>query len=62
MTAEEQQEFQAKILETIIPITNNMTEEQIYNIIVSVEKSNPELPDGFGKMLFEKILVQKYNR
>ena len=39
----------------------NMTEEQIRNIILSVEKSNENLPKGFGAMLFEQIIVHKYN-
>ena len=39
-----------------------MTEEQIKNIIINVEKSNADLPVGFGAMLFEQIIVHKYNR
>jgi hypothetical protein len=62
MTKEEEQEFRDKVLETIIPITMNMTSEQIKNIIESVETTNPDLPEGFGRMLLEKILVHKYNR
>ncbi len=62
MTLEEQQQFREKIKETIIPLAINMTEEQIKNIISTVEKSNTDLPVGFGAMLFEQILVHKYNR
>ena len=62
MTREEQEEFRNKVLETIIPLTMNMTSDQIINIIKTVENTNPDLPEGFGKMLLEKILVQKLNR
>ena len=59
MTQEEVQEFKVTIAKTIMPITQNMTEEQIKNIISVVEKDNPELPQGFGNMLFEQILIMK---
>lgn len=62
MTIEEEQEFRNKIKETILPIALNMTEDQIRNIISSVEKSNENLPKGFGAMLFEQIIVHKYNK
>ncbi len=62
MTIEEEQQFREKIKETIIPLAVNMTEEQIKNIIINVEKSNADLPVGFGAMLFEQIIVHKYNR
>lgn len=62
MTTEEIQQFKQKIMETIIPLAINMTEEQIKNIIDSVERENPNLPNGFGAMLFEQIIVHKYNR
>lgn len=61
MTHEEIEEFKVTIAKTIMPIAQNMTEEQIKNIITAVEKENPELPEGFGNMLFEQILVMKYN-
>lgn len=62
MTLEEEQQFREKIKETIVPIAVNMTEDQIKSIILNVEKSNPDLPVGFGAMLFEQIIVHKYNR
>ena len=62
MTIEEEKEFRQKIKDTIIPLAINMTEEQIKSIIFAVEKSNTNLPVGFGAMLFEQIIVHKYNR
>jgi hypothetical protein len=38
-----------------------MTEEQIKNIITSIEKANENLPRGFGSMIFEQIMIHKYN-
>lgn len=60
MTIEEQNEFKNKIIETIIPLAINMTEDQIKNIIRVVEKDNEQIPAGFGAMLFEQIMIQKY--
>jgi hypothetical protein len=62
MTLEEEKEFREKIQDTILPIAMNMTEDQIRSIILSVEKTNINLPKGFGAMLFEKIMVFKYNK
>lgn len=61
MTQEEVQEFKETIARTIIPLVENMTEEQIKNIISVVERDNPELPNGFGNMLMEQILLMKHN-
>lgn len=61
MTQEEVNEFKKTVATTIIPLVQNMTEEQVKNIILAVEKENPELPQGFGNMLLEQILVMKYN-
>jgi len=61
MTHEEENEFRQKVAETILPIAVNMTEDQIRNIILAVENDNPNLPEGFGQMLFEMIMVHKYN-
>jgi len=60
MTIEEQKEFKDKIIETIVPVAINMTEEQIKNIIKVVELENQEIPRGFGAMLFEQIMIEKY--
>ena len=62
MTLEEEKEFRQKIQDTILPIAINMTEDQIRSIILSVEINNPNLPEGFGAMLFEKIMIYKYNK
>lgn len=62
MTNEEIVEFKDEIAKTIIPYAINMNEEQIKNLINQVEKENEELPDGFGNMVYEQILIMKYNR
>ena len=62
MTLEEEKELIQKITDTILPLAANMTEDQIRNIILAVEKDNKEIQEGFGAMLFEQIMVQKYNR
>ncbi|BAK73360.1 MAG: hypothetical protein AB7S49_07685 [Arcobacter sp.] len=62
MTLEEEKEFKQKIQETILPFAVNMTEDQIRKVILSVEKSNSNLPKGFADMLFEQIMVYKYNQ
>ncbi|MDD2887839.1 MAG: hypothetical protein PHY66_08540 [Aliarcobacter sp.] len=62
MTFEEEKELRQKITDTILPLAINMTEDQIRSIIMSVEKDNNEIQPGFGAMLFEQIMVQKYNR
>ena len=62
MAKEEEQEFKDKVTETIFPLINNMTEDQIKQIMISVEKSNPQLPKGFADMLFQQIMVYKYNK
>ena len=62
MTKEEEQEFRDKVAQTIFPLTTNMTEDQIRQIIITVEKGNPDLPSGFSDMLFQQIMVNKYNK
>ncbi len=62
MTQEEEKEFREKVIETIMPVAVNMTEDQIKNIIDTVEEENPQLPKGFGNMLFQQIMVHKYNQ
>ena len=62
MTLEEEKELRQKITDTILPLAVNMTEDQIRGIIQAVEKDNKDLQQGFGAMLFEQIMVQKYNR
>ena len=62
MTQEEEKELRQKITDTILPLAMNMTEDQIRNIILTVEKDNKEIQSGFGAMLFEQIMVQKYNK
>ena len=62
MTKEEEQEFKQVITNTILPIVVNMTEDKIREVIQVVEQQNPNLPLGFGNMLFEQILLHKYNK
>lgn len=62
MTQEEIQEFKETIANTIMPLAQNMTEEQIKIIIDNVGKDNPDLPKGFSNMVYEQILIMKYNR
>ena len=62
MTLEEETELRQKITDNILPLAANMTEDQIRSIILAVEKDNKEIQEGFGAMLFEQIMVQKYNR
>ena len=62
MTLEEEQIFIDKIKETILPIVIYMNEEEIKKIILSVEEQNENLPAGFGNMLFEQLIILKYNR
>ena len=62
MTIEEEQIFIDKIKETLLPIVIYMKEEEIKKIILSVEEQNENLPEGFGDMLFEQLIIIKYNR
>ena len=62
MTIEEEQIFIDKIKETLLPIVIYMNEEEIKKIILSVEEQNENLPEGFGDMLFEQLIILKYNR
>ncbi|AYJ80120.1 hypothetical protein AN286_08065 [Aliarcobacter cryaerophilus ATCC 43158] len=62
MTIEEEQIFIDKIKETILPIVIYMKEEEIKKIILTVEEQNENLPKGFGDMLFEQLIILKYNR
>ena len=62
MTIEEEQIFIDKIKETLLPIVIYMKEEEIKKIILSVEEQNENLPEGFGNMLFEQLIILKYNR
>jgi len=61
MTQEEIKEFKDTIAKTIVPVIQNMPEDQIRDIINLVEKEHENLPDGFGNMLYEQILIMKYN-
>ncbi len=62
MTQEEIKQFKETIAKTIIPVVQNMNEEQIKDIIKLVEKEHKNLPEGFGNMLYEQILIIKYNK
>ncbi len=61
MTKEEEVQFLETIKETIIPYAQNMSDDQIRNLIETVQKQNPNLPFGFGNMLLEQIRVLKEN-
>ncbi len=61
MTNEEIQQFKDKIRETIMPMAQNMKDEEIKDLIKHVEKENPDLPEGFSNMLFEQIVMMKEN-
>ncbi|PLY11347.1 MAG: hypothetical protein ACNI28_00295 [Arcobacter sp.] len=61
MTNEEIQQFKDKIRETIMPMAENMKDEEIKDLIKHVEKENPDLPEGFSNMLFEQITMMKKN-
>jgi len=61
MTLEEIKEFKETIAKNIMPLAINMTEEQIKTLIKNVEDTNPQLPEGFASMLFEQIMLMKYN-
>lgn len=62
MTHEEQQIFIDKIKETILPVAIYLNEDEIRKIIDEVGKSNEAIPEGFGDMLFEQVMILKYNR
>lgn len=59
MTQEEIKEFKVTIAKTIMPMAQNMTVEQIKNLITKVQEENPDLPEGFGNMLLEQIIIMK---
>ncbi len=60
MTTEEITSFTEEIKKTILPHAKNMKDIQIKDIITLVEEQNKDLPEGFGNMLFEEILILKY--
>lgn len=62
MTNEETEQFKLEIYKSIVPHVMNMQEEKIVEILKRVEKDNPELPTGFGNMLYEQILIMKYRQ
>ncbi|MBP9490912.1 hypothetical protein [Aliarcobacter cibarius] len=62
MTLEEEKIFIDKLKETILPVAIYLNENEIKRIIENVENSNENLPAGFGKMLYEQIIILKYNR
>lgn len=62
MTLEEEKEFRQKVIELILPHAINMTEDKIREIIQNVEKENKDLPEGFGAMLFQQLIIYKYNK
>lgn len=59
MTTEEEVQFIQAVRDSIMPHAQNMTESQIRNLIQSVEQQNPNLPFGFGEMLFKEVMKLK---
>ena len=59
MTKEEEVQFIQTIRDTIMPHAQNMTESQIKSLIDSVQQQNPNLPFGFGEMLFKEVMKIK---
>ncbi|MDX4059242.1 hypothetical protein Q6A89_01805 [Aliarcobacter skirrowii] len=57
-----QQIFIDKIKETILPIAIYLDDDSIKKIIKNVEDTNENLPKGFANMLYEQIIIMKYNR
>ena len=43
MTLEEEKELRQKVIQTVLPLVINMTEDKIRSIIQNVEKSNEDL-------------------
>ncbi|OCL96882.1 hypothetical protein [Arcobacter porcinus] len=62
MTLEEQNIFIEKIKESILPVAMYMDDQQIFLLLEDVQASNDSLTEGFAKMLFEQIIILKYNR
>ncbi|HJE02577.1 hypothetical protein [Aliarcobacter thereius] len=62
MTLEEQNIFIEKIKESILPVAMYMDDQKIFLLLEEVQASNDSLPEGFAKMLFEQIIILKYNR
>ena len=62
MTQEEINKFKETIEKTIIPVVQNMPESQIKEIIKIVEREHTNLPNGFGNMLYEQIIIMKYKK
>ncbi|XPV70096.1 MAG: hypothetical protein ACNI25_05860 [Halarcobacter sp.] len=59
MTKKEIESFKINIAENILPHTKNMNDTRIKEVINHVIKTNPQLPEGFGNMLFEQIKIMK---
>lgn len=62
MTLEEEKKFIDTIKDTILPIAIYMEDEKIFKLLEDVQASNNTLPEGFAQMLFEQIIILKYNR
>ena len=62
MTTEEIEQFKEEIKKSIMPYAANMTEEQIKALLDRVQEENKDsLPEGFSNMLYEQIIMLKYN-
>lgn len=62
MTQEEEIQFKVEVVKAIMPYAKNMNHKQIKDIINLVSKENKDLPKGFANMIFEQILILKYNK
>ncbi|RXJ70183.1 hypothetical protein CRV08_01050 [Halarcobacter ebronensis] len=62
MTKEEIAQFKKTIANSIIPVVKSMTNAQIKEIITIVEREHKELPEGFGNMLYEQIMMMKHSK
>ncbi|QKF82102.1 hypothetical protein [Halarcobacter ebronensis] len=62
MTKEEITQFKKTIANSIIPVVKSMTNAQIKEIITIVEREHKELPEGFGNMLYEQIMMMKHSK
>lgn len=61
MTNEEIEVFKNTIAETILPHVLNLSDNEIKKIIEEVSKTNNQIPENFGSMLYTQVLLAKKN-
>lgn len=59
MNKEEIEQFKQTIEETILPHVLNISNEKVAELVYMIQNQNPDLPEGFGSMLLEQLLVMK---